>query len=175
MRRTIIAGLFGCCFLLLQGQSSMGQATKPETVQKPAALQQPVVKWETVQVGVKASAQVLKVWQYGIPDDDHRIALIIVSGDDFQRFVNDPDKFIVFLNENHVFWREEPVREVAHWASVLRASKRQCCMPQRQGLKSGSPSTAGEDPDPWLITAVHGRPCRVTVTSQPLEPPPPQQ
>lgn len=147
----------------------MGQAENLEAGQKPRVTEAAVPRWETVRVGLTNEAKVLRVWQYDVPDDDHRIALVILSDADFQQFVNHPDEFLNFLKRNDVFKPVDPVQEIAHWTSVLRASKRKCCQTQRQGNKWGAGNTK---PDPWLLTITHARPCRATVTSQPLEPAP---
>jgi hypothetical protein len=111
---------------------------------KPAAAQSP--QWETYK-GITKDIRVLRVWQIGTPVRDHEIALAIVSDADFQKFVQDPNKLVTFLNANMVF-PADGVREIAHWASLM------------------SPTYEG-DPDQWLLTIDHARPCRASVTSQP--------
>jgi hypothetical protein len=110
----------------------------------PGSAQSP--KWETYK-GITRDIKVLRVWQIGTPVKDHEIALVIVSDADFQTFVQNPSKLVTFLNTNKVF-PGDGVREVAHWASLM------------------SPTYTG-DPDEWLLTIDHARPCRVSITSQP--------
>jgi hypothetical protein len=139
MKRTMAVGLFACSLLILQGdRAAMGQDAGSGSVQSP--------KWETYK-GITRDIQVLRVWQIGTPVKDHEIALVIVSNADFQIFVQDPAKLVTFLNTNKIF-PGDGVREVAHWASLM------------------SPTYPG-DPDLWLLTIDHARPCRVSVTSQP--------
>jgi hypothetical protein len=175
VKQRVVSGLFVCCLLFVQGQRPMmGRAASSQTGQKPRPTEGTVPRWETVRAGPRSDAKVLRVWQYDVPDDDHRIALVILSDADFQQFVIHPDEFLNFLNRNDVFKRGDPVQEVVHWTSVLRASKQKCCGLRAQGNKPGAGDTKPEDPDPWLLTITHAKPCRATVTSQPLEQAPSQ-
>ena len=82
------------------------------------------------------------------------IALAIVSDADFQQFVQDPRKLKEFLIANKVFPETEQSKrlsEITHWASLMSATYQE------------------DDPDPWLLTIVHGNPCRGAVASQPFE------
>jgi hypothetical protein len=143
MRRTMAVGLLlGSLLILQRDKAAMAQDSGSQQGTPPA--QSP--KWETYK-GIASDIKVLRVWQVGTPVKDHEIALVMVSDTDLQAFVQDPTKLVAVLNTNKVF-PGDGVREVAHWVSLL------------------SPTYAG-DPDLWLLTIIHARPCRVSVTSQP--------
>ena len=97
--------------------------------------------------------RVLRVWQLQ-QFEKSQIALAIVSDADFQQFVQDPRKLKEFLIANKVFPETEQSKrlsEITHWASLMSATYQE------------------DDPDPWLLTIVHGNPCRGAVASQPFE------
>jgi hypothetical protein len=113
-----------------------------------------VMKWE-VRDGPKKPIKLLRVWQLEPKFEHSDIALAIVSDADFQEFVQDPRKLKNFLITANVFPESQdslPVSEIVHWASLMSASYPEA------------------DPDPWLLTIVHGHPCRAAVTSQPFVP-----
>ena len=112
------------------------------------------MKWEECD-GPKKRIKFLRVWQLEPKFEKSDVALAVVSNADFQEFVQDPGKLKRFLIANKVFPesdKSKPVSEIVHWASLMSASY---------------PGT-NADPDQWLITIVHGHPCRAAVTSQPF-------
>jgi hypothetical protein len=112
------------------------------------------MKWE-VSEGPRKSIKFLRLWQLEPRFEKSDIALAIVSDADFREFVQDPGKLKGFLLANNVFPESEkakPLSEIVHWASLMSASY---------------PET-NADPDQWLLTIVHGHPCRAAVTSQPF-------
>jgi hypothetical protein len=103
--------------------------------------------------GPAKGIKVLRVWQLE-QFAKSQIALAIVSDADFQQFVQDPRKLKEFLIANKVFPETEESKrlsEITHWASLMSATYQEA------------------DPDPWLLTIVHGNPCRGAVASQPFE------
>jgi hypothetical protein len=103
--------------------------------------------------GPTKGIRVLRVWQLEPKFEKSQIALAVVSDADFQQFVQDPRKLKNFLLTNKVFPESpEPLSEITHWASLMSATYQDT------------------DPDPWLLTIVHGSPCRGAVTSQPFVP-----
>ena len=110
------------------------------------------MKWEECD-GPNKRIKFLRVWQLEPKFDNSDVALAVLSDADFQEFVQDPRKLKQFLITNNVFPESEKskrVSEIVHWASLMSASYPEA------------------DPDQWLLTIVHGHPCRAAVTSQPL-------
>ncbi|PYX05721.1 MAG: hypothetical protein DMG84_21170 [Acidobacteria bacterium] len=139
MKRTLIVGLFACSMLLLQEHRSA--SAQPQTSQgdKPTSAQS--VKWESFE-----NIRVLRVWQLESTDTYPQIALARVSNQDFQKFVQDPNALVTFVNKHKVFSKD--VRAATPWASLM------------------STNYAG-DPDEWLLTLSHGKTSMMAIASQP--------
>jgi hypothetical protein len=150
MKRTLMVGLFACCIVVMQGQSLL-LAQDTSAGGTSGSVQAP--QWETVR-GLSGDIQILRVWALESKFQKSQIALAIVTDADFQQFVQHPEKLVGFLRDHKVFPDDKkniPVSEITHWASLM------------------SPTYTG-DPDQWLLTIVHGTPCRGAVTSQPFVP-----
>ncbi len=142
MKPTMIAGLFACSLLLLllQGHGSASAQQKTSQQDYPASAQS--LKWVTVE-----NIKVLRVWQIDGKDTYPQIALAQVTNQDFQNFVQDPNKLVTFVNKHKVF--PVDVRTASPWASLMSAN-------------------ANGDPNTWLLTFSHGKLSSMAIASQPL-------
>lgn len=98
--------------------------------------------WETFE-----NIKVLRVWQIPSKDAYPQFALAQVSDQDFQKFVQDPDTLVKFVNQYKIF--DVDVRAASPWASLM----------------SNNGAVA---PSQWLLTFIHNRMSLMAIASQPL-------
>jgi len=140
MKRTTIPALLVWSLVFVSG--ARGQET-PSRTDNPSSK---ALQWETV-----GAIKVLRIWQLDSPDTYPQIAILRVTNDDYQKFVQNPDALRQFANKTKVFPKD--VNKVGPWESLSNLNY--------------------ADPPGFVITLLHQRTSMIVVAGvqEPPEPP----
>jgi hypothetical protein len=124
MKRTTIPALLVSSLLFVSG--IWGQETSSQTGNPSSK----GLQWE-----ILGTIKVLRIWQLDPPDTYPQIAVLLVTNDDYQKFVQNPDALRQFANKIKVFSKD--VNKVGPWETLSNLNY--------------------ADPPGFVITLVHQR------------------
>jgi len=105
MKRITIPALLVSSLLFVSaiwGQETSSQTANPSSKG---------LQWQIV-----GAVKVLRIWQLDPPDTYPQVAVLLVTNDDYQKFVQNPDGLRQFANINKVFSKD--IKKVGPWETL---------------------------------------------------------